>query len=311
MIIVDAHCDTLTKAVDAGMSLTDNPLHWDITRAGQYDGFVQVLAIFQGMDKVKPDFNRAMLYIEEAKKYQKRYPFFSLCNTYSDIEKGLKEKKVCGLLSIEGGDVLKGEIQNLIAFYNAGIRCITLTWNNANELGDGALEQLNRGLTPFGREVVQWMENNGVIVDISHSSEKTFWDCIDAYSGPIIASHSNARAVYDHPRNLWDEQLLAISRARGVIGINFFTEFITEPDKSDLAALIRHIEHIAGVAGEDAVGLGADFDGMQSLPEPIVGVQSLNILFNELARLNYTDRTITKIAGGNFLRVFREVLRNG
>ncbi len=308
MLIFDAHCDTLTRAVNEGQSLSDNPFHWDITRARRYDGFVQVLAVWQDPSKVKPDFSGAMRYISEAEKLQLRDPHLKLCRNAAEIESGLKDKKICGLLGLEGGECLEGKLENLNLFYQAGVRVLTLTWNHANRLGDGAEEPQNRGLTPFGREVVRWMQQHGMIVDISHAGEKTFWDCIDMAERPIIASHSNARKLYDHPRNLRDEQLQAIAKTGGVIGINFYTNFIGPPDKSELDDLIPHIEHILGKAGEDAVGLGADFDGMYSLPAPMTGVESLDALFNQLARLNYQDKLIEKIAGINFLRVFRHAL---
>lgn len=308
MIIVDGHCDTLTKSIDTGESLLHNPFHWDIQRARHYDGFVQILAVFQDPESSRPTFKRALDYIQEAEKIENRTSWLKLCRSFQDIEKGQKENKVCGLLAIEGGDALEGSMDNLIALHRSGVRCITLTWNYANELGDGAKQSLNGGLTPFGQEVVRWMQNHGMLVDISHADEKTFWDCIEACNQPVIASHSNARAVYDHPRNLWDDQLKAISTSKGVVGINFYTRFIGPAGKTDITGLIRHIEHICGIAGEDTVGLGADFDGMNTLPEPIKGVESLDLLFNELARLNFSENTIKKLAGGNFLRVFRDGL---
>lgn len=308
MLIFDAHCDTLTRAVDEGQNLSDNPFHWDIARARRYDGFVQVLAVWQDPSKVKPDFAGAMRYVLAAEKFQRADPHLKLCRSAADLESGLKEKRVCGLLSLEGGECLEGKMENLKLFYQAGIRVITLTWNHANRLGDGAKEPQNRGLTPFGRDVVRWMQKNGMLVDISHAGEKTFWDCIEMAQRPVIASHSNARRIQDHPRNLRDEQLQAISKTGGVIGINFYTKFIGPPGKSNLSALIPHIEHILEKTGENAIGLGADFDGMYSLPGPIIGVQSLYALFNALARMNYTERLIEKIAGENFLRVFRHAL---
>ena len=307
MIIVDAHCDTLTKAADMGTSLAVNSFHWDINRAKRHAGFIQVLAVFQDPDKVKPTFSRAMAYIREAEKEEEHNPSFRVCRSFPELEDGIRNKQVCGLLSLEGGDCLEGKQENLEAFYKAGVRLITLTWNYANQLGTGVEADHSSGLTSFGRDTVRWMQDNGMLVDISHADEKTFWDCMEISKKPVIASHSNARAVYDHPRNLWDEQLRAISKNHGVIGVNFYTQFIGETGKADLYALIRHIEHIASVAGEDALGLGADFDGMESLPEPIDGVQSLDSLFNMLARMNYSERTIAKIAGVNFLNVFRYV----
>lgn len=308
MLLFDAHCDTLTKAVDTQSGLSDNTLHWDISRARRYDGFVQVLAVWQDPIKGRPTFKKAMDYIREAENFQIRDPHLKLCKNITEIEEGLKEKKVCGLLAIEGGECLEGRIENLQTLYQAGVRLMTLTWNHANELGDGAEAPENRGLTPFGRSVVSWMQQNGMLVDISHAGERTFWDCIDISHRPVIASHSNARTVHDHPRNLRDDQLRAIAKTHGVIGINFYTRFIGPSGKDDLDALIAHIEHIAGIAGEDAIGLGADFDGMMSLPAPMEGVQSLNILLDALSRRNIPASTLEKFAGSNFLRVIRNVL---
>lgn len=308
MIIVDAHCDSLTRAVNYNKSLISNSFHWDIKRALEYDGFVQVLAVFQNPDSGKPTFNNALRYIQEAYKIESRNSFFKICKTYSDINEGIKNKKVCGILSLEGGEALEGKIENLDEFYNAGVRLITLTWNYPNELGDGANTQHNCGLTAFGKKVVKLMQEKGMIVDISHADVRTFEDCMAISTKPVIASHSNARSICDHPRNLYDWQINEVKKSGGVVGVNLYTQFINNGLKADISELVRHIEHICEVAGEDTVGIGADFDGMASLPEPINGIQDLHLLFNELAKLNYPDRVIEKIAGGNFLRVFHDVL---
>ncbi|NLY19215.1 MAG: M19 family membrane dipeptidase [Clostridiaceae bacterium] len=308
MVIVDAHCDTLTKAVDNKTDIFENNYHWDIKRALKYDGFVQFMSIFQNPDIIKPTFKRALYYIEKAESFEKKYPQFKICKSYLDIKHNLTLNKVCALLTIEGGDILHGKTENLQTLYDKGIRSITLTWNYANELGDGAKESKNGGLTPFGHEIVKSMQDLGMIVDVSHADEKTFWDIIDISIKPIIASHSNAGAVHENPRNLNNDQLKAISDIGGVIGVNFYTEFIDKPGRVNSDSLIRHIEHICEVAGEDAVGLGADFDGMESLPEDVKGVESLDIILNKLARMNYSETVIRKITGGNFLRVISEIL---
>ena len=309
MIIVDAHCDTLTKVIDTRSSLWNNSFHWDVKRAMEYGGFVQVLAVFQDPDISKPTFQKAMMYLHEAKKLEEQLPAIKLCSTYRDMEDGLNRKKVCCLLSIEGGEALEGKSENLQAFYNAGVRMMTLTWNYSNELGDGAKGSGNGGLTPFGRNIIRFMQEKGIIIDISHADEKTFYDCMSECRGPLVASHSNANAVHRNPRNLRDAQILEIAKRHGVIGVNFYTDFI-QGANCTVTALVRHIEHICKVGGEDTVGLGADFDGMQSLPMHFRGVQDLGALFNELARLNYPDRVIQKIAGRNFLRVFHDVLQS-
>jgi len=308
VIIVDAHCDTLTKVVDNKKSLISNCYHWDINRARKYEGFVQVLAVFQDPGREKPSFRKAMRYIHEAESMERQYPFLKICRNYREIETGLMEKKVCGLLALEGGDALEGKTENLDEFYNAGIRLITLTWNYANELGDGAEIQRNGGLTAFGKDVVKLMQGKGMIVDISHADLKTFEDCMSISTKPVIASHSNARYVCDHPRNLYDWQIKEIKKTGGVVGVNFYTKFINNSFKAGISSLVRHIEHVCEVAGDDTVGLGADFDGMESLPDEIKGVEDLYLVFNELAKLNYSEESIGKIAGGNFLRVFRDVL---
>ena len=306
MIVVDAHCDSLTRVVNNNKSLIRNSYHWDVSRALRYDGFVQVLAVFQNPDKKRPTFKDAMMYINEAKKIDAQNLTIKLCNKFKDIEDGLKAKKVCCLLSIEGGEALEGKVENLNAFFDAGVRLLTLTWNYANELGDGAQTQQNGGLTPFGVEIVKLMQQKGMIIDISHSDEKTFEDCISICKAPIIASHSNTRAICEHPRNLYDWQIEAIKATGGVVGVNFYTEFINNSEKACVSSLVRHIEHVCEVAGPDTVGIGADFDGMNSLPDPINGVEHLYLVFNELGKLNYTDETIKKIAGENFTRVFSE-----
>lgn len=309
MLIADAHCDTLTEAIAKNTTLLKNDLHWDISRASLYGSFIQILAIFQDREKMKPSVSQAEYYIKKAEAVEKQVSNFMLAKDAEQIRKAVEKRVVCGILAAEGGDCLEGKTGNLRKLYDMGIRLMTLTWNNANEIGDGCEEKLNGGLTPFGREIVRMMHDIGMILDLSHADEKTFWDCIEECRGPVVASHSNARAVHDHPRNLYDDQILAVAETNGVIGINFYTEFIGPSKKNDVSGLLRHIEHICTVAGEDVVAIGADFDGMNSLPGQIRGVQDLDILFNSMARLNYPDRIIRKIAGENLLRVFNDVLR--
>ena len=212
------------------------------------------------------------------------------------------------MLSIEGGEALAGELYVLRMLYKLGVRSICLTWNNRNEIADGLYEKDTRGgLTTFGKEVVREMNRLGMIVDVSHLSNQGFWDVIETTKKPIIASHSNAKKICPHIRNLDNEQIIALHRNGGVMGINLCDEFISD-DNPDVLNIIRHIEHIASLVGVDHVGIGADFDGVERLPNGINGVQDITKILEELRKLNYKQEDIAKIAGGNFLRIIKEVL---
>jgi membrane dipeptidase len=232
-----------------------------------------------------------------------------LCLNYTDITAALAEEKVAAILSVEDGAAFQGELSAVRMFYKLGLRSVCLTWNHRNEIADGAVEGCtNGGLTTFGRELVCEMNRLGMLIDLSHIAEKGFWDVMELTKKPVIASHSNARKICNHRRNLTDEQILAVRDSKGVIGINFYPPFLNEGDNACIKDIIRHIEYISGLAGCETLGIGADFDGVDCLPQEITGVQDLYKVFNELLKLNYSEESVGKIAGGNFLRVIREVL---
>lgn len=184
-----------------------------------------------------------------------------------------------------------------------------LTWNNRNEIADGVDCTLtNGGLTPFGVEVIREMNDLGMIIDLSHISERGFWDSINLSKSPIIVSHSNAKKICNHKRNLSDEQIEAVGRNRGVIGINFNPEFLNNQGTATIKDIIKHIEYISSLAGASTVGFGSDFDGIANTPVDIKGVEDITKIIDELLRLNYAEEDVKKIAGKNFLRIVEEVL---
>jgi membrane dipeptidase len=186
-----------------------------------------------------------------------------------------------------------------------------LTWNYRNQIADGVADAITGGgLTPFGKNVVTEMNRLGMMVDVSHLSETGFWDVIGISAAPIIASHSNAKKICNHRRNLTDEQLLALMKNGGVTGINLCPDFICSDTKASMKHVIEHIEYIVALTGEDTIGLGADYDGIDATPEGLEGVQCINNLLNELLRLNYSETLVNKLAGQNFLRVIKRVLTN-
>jgi len=306
MIIVDAHCDTITKIMETGEELFSNKCHIDLERMTKVGKYVQFFAAF-----VDPAYGqayamkRAMQIIDRFyMEVEKNSSYISHCKNYQDITDTIYNNKIAAILSIEGGDALQGELSALRMFYKLGVRSICLTWNHRNEIADGVLDGSSAGgLTPFGKKVIEEMNRLGMIIDLSHISEKGFWDCMELTKKPLIASHSNAKKLCGHVRNLTDKQLCAIKENGGVVGINFYPNFLRDDGTAALKDILKHIEYMCSIIGTDHIGFGSDFDGIESLPEGVEGVHSMENVLNELSKLNYSDDDLEKIAGLNFLRV--------
>lgn len=211
------------------------------------------------------------------------------------------------LLSLEGAECLDGRLSVLYALFTLGIRIMGLTWNHANSVGDGVGEPRGAGLTGFGKEVVQHMQSLGMVVDVSHLSEQGVYDVVMQSTLPIIASHSNARHVFDHRRNLTDTQMKMIADTGGVIGVTFVPDFIASHETVTIDDLIRHVEHMLTVAGVHAVALGSDFDGidqtMQDLRQGSDYPNFLDRLENE-----FGSDVVRLMAEENMFRVLDKTL---
>lgn len=229
------------------------------------------------------------------------------------------ENKRNGVLSvalgIENGAPLGMSMPLLRHFRRLGVRYMTLTHNGNNQICDAALspEKLWGGLSPFGREVIKEMNRIGMMVDVSHVSDKTFYDVLECSSAPVIASHSCCRALSDHPRNMSDDMIAALASSGGVIQINFCPLFLdARCDESDPDSLpgyskvVDHIEHVIELAGERHVGIGSDFDGIDYTPKGLEDVSRTGIIIDELIRRGYSKKVISMITGGNLLRVMRD-----
>ncbi len=310
MMIFDAHCDTITKIMERKENLLENGCHLDIKRMKNFKNYVQCFAAF-----IDPEFcqayamKRAIQIIDRFyKEIEMNSDRIMLCRNYNDILEAEKQGRAGAFLSIEGGDALQGDISALRVFYRLGVRSLCLTWNHRNEIADGVADgATGGGITPFGRTVIGEMNSLGMVVDVSHISEKGFWDVIEASSQPIVASHSNAKKLCGHRRNLSNEQLKALKANGGVTGINFCPAFLNDTDRASLKDIINHIEYIASTAGIETIGLGSDFDGIEDTPDGVSGVQDIEKVFDELSKLNYSQENIEKIAGNNFLRIIKQV----
>lgn len=310
MLIVDAHCDTITTIMKCGEGLRKNNCHIDISRLKNYDSYVQFFAAFISPEHAKMGALKRTLSIIDRlyQEIEDNKQDIMLCCNYNDMEDAFAGRKIAAVLTIEGGEALEGSLASLRMLYKMGVRGMTLTWNYRNQIADGVIDGISGGgLTPFGREVIPEMNRLGMLVDVSHISEAGFWDVINLTAAPIIASHSNSKKLCSHPRNLTDEQLLALKKNGGVTGLNLYPLFLNDGGKASIKDALSHIEYIVALTGEDTLGLGSDFDGIESTPEGLEGVQCYSNLLNELLKLNYSEGLVKKIAGENFIRVIKSV----
>ena len=251
----------------------------------------------------------------------------------ADIERARREGKLAALMGIEGGHSIENDIRLLRDYYRLGVRYMTLTWSNSNEWADSSGDERkpgvphSNGLSTFGKEVVLEMNRLGMMVDISHVSDPTFYSVMAITKAPVIASHSSARALTNSQRNMSDDMLRMVGRNGGVVQVNFYSGFVDDDfrraaderakagksgapriPRPPLKSLIDHIDHIAHVAGVEHVGLGSDFDGVEgATPEGMRSAADLPNITQALLDRGYSADDIHKILGGNLLRVFRAV----
>ena len=228
----------------------------------------------------------------------------------TDVDEVLKHQ-ASTLLAIEEGGAIDGSLEALRMLYELGVRAITLTWSNRNDIADGINEEVTGGgLTVFGRSVVAEMNRLGMLVDVSHISTKSFWDVMQVTTKPIIATHSNAKTLCSHPRNLNDEQIKAIADNDGMIGITFAGQFLEEDyNNACIESVYRHIDYMLNLVGnDDHIGFGSDFDGISHPPYNIKGVQDYVPLVEYLSKKNYSEETIKKITHQNVLELLKKVL---
>ena len=303
MKYIDLHCDALTS--EGVLQVTKENLR----RGGC---MLQCFAAFVNVQKCTPAgrFARAVFLCEKFDKMCKEEGY-RVVRKFSDIEEG----KLNAMLTVEEGGAIEGSLEKLEELYFRGVRMMTLTWNFENEIGAAnasafaAPQNTPTGLTAFGRSAAERMKELGMIADVSHGSDRLVKDVAEIMRGPFAASHSNARSVFPHPRNLGDREIRLIADSGGVIGLNFFADFLS-PDRSAAGqkeAILAHAEHIIKVGGEDVLAIGSDFDG---IPEnPYLKNPSFMPEFIMELQKKFGGDAAEKICRKNALRVFREVLK--
>lgn len=315
MFICDCHCDTLTELYKKGTSLYANDQHFDIQRQIALGGGLQFCAIFVPTHEFRYygglRYTLQLLdkYLQEVKKLHADGIDVLQVLTKEDAADVLNHKAAT-LLAIEEGGAIDGSLEALRCLYALGVRVMTLTWSNRNDIADGVNEESSGGgLTVFGRQVVAEMNKLGMLVDVSHIAPAGFWDVIETSSKPIIATHSNAKALCPHPRNLDDKQILAINENDGLIGVTFAGQFL-EHDYNDacIESIYRHIDYMLNLMGnDDHIGFGSDFDGISHPPYNLHGVQDYSAVYEYLSK-KYSASTVEKITHKNVLNLLQKVL---
>lgn len=307
MRVFDLHCDTLTACLGKKLELLDNGRMVDLRFAGQAEDWVQCFAVFvpdrvSGEDAVKWVRDHGAYFYEQAEQHADK---LRTVKTAGDLA-APSDGRCRGMLTIEGGRAFAGQLERIDEFYRLGVRMTTLTWNGENELGFGAAE--NRGLKPFGREAVKRMRQLGMAVDVSHLSDAGLEDVFALDDGPVVASHSNCRSVCGHRRNLTDGQIREIVRRGGLIGLNFFTEFLNDnPEEAGMEDIHRHLEHLLELGGEKTAALGSDYDGAK-IPAEFDHCEKLPKLYEYLLKKNYSDALLDDVFYGNAARFFGGLL---
>ena len=299
MIICDTHCDTLYMR-----ALQPNKTPCVTMDAMKKGGMsLQTCTLYagnQGMaghpyDKAMAEYH-AFEHLRDAEGWER---------VSSPLE--AEDGKVKILLSVEGGEIFEGKVERVHEFYGYGVRMAALTWNNENEIGHSAKSGSKEGIKPRGWEILRAMAELKMAADTSHLNEAGFWDLIDKHSQPPMASHSCAMSLCRHFRNLTDEQIRAMVKRGGWIGVNFYPSFLSESGEASVSTICDHIDYMCQLGAEKNVGFGSDFDGIETTPTDCKSPADVPKILDELRRRGYSEEAVADIAGRNFLNYYRRL----
>ena len=299
MIICDTHCDTLYMR-----ALEPEKTPCVTMEAMQRGGVsLQTCTLFAGSQGVSGHpYEKAMA---EYAAFERLRDTEGWTRVHSPLE--AEEGKVKILLSVEGGEIFEGSVSRVQEFYERGVRMAALTWNNENEIASPAKEGAKDGIKPAGWAILREMANLRMAADTSHLNEAGFWDLIERHSQPPMASHSCAKKLCPHFRNLSDEQIRAMAERGGWIGVNFYPAFLSPSGQASVATICDHIDHICQLGAQKHVGFGSDFDGIETTPVDCKSPADVPAILEELRRRGYSEEAVSDIAGGNFLAYYRRL----
>jgi len=321
LFVLDSHCDTplkIFRGCDIGIDNPDAQVDFPKLKKGKVDGAFFALFVSSRFDEEKAFVRACNLYkgiVKTLKANPEKAAFAtSKEEAYANKKKGLFSV----FLGLENASPIGQSLDKLKYFYDLGVRYVTLCHNKNNQICDSSGETTAtwKGLSPFGVEVVKEMNRLGMIVDVSHVSDDTFYDVLECSEKPVVATHSCCRALAPHPRNLTDDMIKALAAKGGVIQINFYPLFL-DPNINEknmkssplpsYKMIVDHIDHVVSLVGIDHVGLGTDFDGIRVTPKGLENISMMPKIFKELRKRGYSKTDIKKIASENFFRVLSDV----
>lgn len=303
MNLIDMHCDAFWK-----LSEGNTDLCVDVGKLQKAKSLAEFFACFIYTDGTyEGSFEKTLHILSIGKTYlQQHANQIKITRSRADYEENKKNGKISAVLTVEEGGILEGGLSRLDELWGKDIRLMTLLWNYENCIGYPNSRNktiMEKGLKPFGFEVVERMNELGMVIDVSHMSDGGFWDVITHSKQPIVASHSNARSLCNHPRNLTDEMIRAIADKGGLIGVNFYPYFVNEKGVATVDDIVSHIQHIIHVGGEDVVAIGTDFDGFDEGELELAHIGQMNLLCEAMEKAGLKGK-IEKISYKNAEKIF-------
>lgn len=309
MKLFDLHCDTVTELCKTQQDLFSTKTQLSLNYLKAFKEWCQTFAIFI------PDDYRGQAaedYFETNYKYfmhlmEKHNEVIEMVNSSRDIQKITAKGKCAAILSIEGGACINGKLENVQSLAQKGVKMLTLVWNGENEIASG--HNTDKGITSFGHDVVKELENNNIIVDVSHLNDRGFEELTGIAKKPFIATHSNSRSVASHRRNLTDEQFKYIVQQKGLVGLNLFELFISDaPNMGTPENLMKHVYHLLEIGGEDVLCCGSDFDGAD-IHQLLNNPEKFGYFNEYMLKCGISKKIVDKIMFENALNFFMENLK--
>lgn len=307
MLIADLHCDTISAIFKSGESLFRNSGHFDLERGIRAGIGLQIFALFVSPAEGNNMFRQILKqvdYFHEQIEANSETAYMVCCS--DDMIQADHAEKIGCLLHLEGADALGGEMEMLRLMHRMGLRSLGLTWNHRNLLADGVMEgDPGTGLSNLGRKMVKELYRLGMVLDLAHAAPRSFYDALEIYPKPVMISHANSRSIWDHQRNLSDDQLRALAHNNGIIGLTLVSDFVARMPAS-IDDFLDHMVYISELIGVSHVALGSDFDGASNLVMP--GIQAYCGWESLLSKRGFTSSEQEMVLGGNATRFFKTIL---